>query len=102
MVCFFVKVSLESCLRSYMSAEVVTDVECTHCSKASNGVERRNFKKKLLIGRPPLCLSIHVVRTLWQNDGSISKNNTHLVFPLSLNVSQFMDNSDQSRYITCQ
>lgn len=80
-----------------MTAEVVTDVECTHCSKASNGTERRNFKKKLLIGRAPSCLCIHVVRTLWQNDGSISKNHSHLVFPLSLDVSQFMDNSDQSR-----
>ena len=81
-----------------MSTEIVTGVECMHCSKVTPTNEKRNFTKKTQIGRLPACLCIHVVRTVWLSDGTISKNCAHFKFPMSFDVSQFTGCADNTRY----
>lgn len=48
---------------------------------------KREFSKRLQLGRPPNSLCIHFNRTTWLPDGTMFKNDTFVTFPLSLDAS---------------
>lgn len=51
---------------------------------------KRKFYKRLQIGRPPNCLSIHFNRTTWLPDGTMFKNNTFVTFPHTMDAGWLM------------
>lgn len=79
-----------------MSSEFVQDVECPLCSQQATTKLKRTFVKQLRIGRLPEILCFYIVRTIWLPDGSMTKNTTHLEFPYSLDVANYMAYTDHT------
>lgn len=63
---------------------------------------KQTFLKKLHLGRAPSCLCIHFNRTLWSQDGFLLKNNLHITFPISLNISRLLKNEATSEGVGYQ
>ena len=93
------QISLDYCLQGYMHSELVSNVDCIFCTKNCSTKEKRNFVKQLRIGRLPLCLTLHIMRTVWLPDGLLSKNHTHMEFPLSLDLTKYTAHTDQNRFV---
>ncbi|XP_003385867.1 PREDICTED: ubiquitin carboxyl-terminal hydrolase 30-like isoform X2 [Amphimedon queenslandica] len=94
--------SLVECLRDYMSSEIVDDIECPSCSKRAGVKTKRSFRKKLRIGRPPEVLCLNIIRSVWRSDGTMVKNRSRLVFPLTLDINSFLTTTatrqDKTKY----
>ena len=85
-----------------MYTELVHNVECQSCTEVSQNSAvkplKRSFEKKSKIGRLPECLVLHIQRTMWLLDGSITKNPAHLSFPMTLDMSHHLLHTDD-RYV---
>nr|XP_008123551.1 PREDICTED: ubiquitin carboxyl-terminal hydrolase 30 [Anolis carolinensis] len=66
-------VTLEQCLRHFVSSESVSGVECESCNKVGGpGKEeggRSTFVKQLRLGKLPGCLCLHLQRLSWSGRG---------------------------------
>ncbi|XP_007437499.1 ubiquitin carboxyl-terminal hydrolase 30 [Python bivittatus] len=81
--------TLDHCLRHFISSESVKDVVCDNCTKIqAEGTEgsqigehqRTTFVKQLKLGKLPQCLCIHLQRLSWSSHGSPLKRNEHVQF----------------------
>ena len=104
----FSQCSLQSCLLNFVKSEVVADVECPRCSQvewllpfsccemvsvsvqAAGHSVKQTFMKRLQLARAPLCLCLHLQRTVWLPSGSLYKNTISVSFPSQLNLDTFI------------
>ncbi|XP_039218651.1 ubiquitin carboxyl-terminal hydrolase 30 isoform X2 [Crotalus tigris] len=83
--------TLDHCLRHFISSESVKDVVCHNCTKiqaeGTKGLQimehqRTTFVKQLKLGKLPQCLCIHLQRLSWSSHGLPLKRNEHVQFSL--------------------
>ncbi|XP_070619440.1 ubiquitin carboxyl-terminal hydrolase 30 [Erythrolamprus reginae] len=81
--------TLDHCLRHFISSESVKDVVCGNCTKiqaeGTKGLQmmehrRTTFVKQLKLGKLPQCLCIHLQRLSWSSQGLPLKRNEHVQF----------------------
>ncbi|XP_026575207.1 ubiquitin carboxyl-terminal hydrolase 30 [Pseudonaja textilis] len=81
--------TLDHCLRHFISSESVKDVVCDNCTKiqaeGTKGLQtmehqRTTFVKQLKLGKLPQCLCIHLQRLSWSSHGLPLKRNEHVQF----------------------
>ncbi|KAL7986595.1 hypothetical protein Chor_012878 [Crotalus horridus] len=81
--------TLDHCLRHFISSESVKDVVCHNCTKiqaeGTKGLQimehqRTTFVKQLKLGKLPQCLCIHLQRLSWSSHGLPLKRNEHVQF----------------------
>ena len=54
--------------------------------RAATTVKQKHLKRMQVKRLPPV-LCIHLKRSMWQMDGTVVKDNSHMVFPVVLNTS---------------
>ncbi|XP_013924593.1 PREDICTED: ubiquitin carboxyl-terminal hydrolase 30 [Thamnophis sirtalis] len=81
--------TLDHCLRHFISSESVKGVVCDNCTKiqaeGTKGLiitehHRTTFVKQLKLGKLPQCLCIHLQRLSWSSQGLPLKRNEHVQF----------------------
>nr|XP_060642102.1 ubiquitin carboxyl-terminal hydrolase 30 isoform X1 [Anolis sagrei ordinatus] len=87
-------VTLEQCLRHFVSSESVQGVECDSCNKVGTPgrVEggRSTFVKQLRLGKLPQCLCLHLQRLSWSGRcGQALKRRERVLFGETLALCPF-------------
>jgi len=72
--------SLNSLLASHFATQTVNEVECETCTEELGFVKKCDFVKHIHIARAPLCLTVQISRTTWEN-GIMSKKQSACVIP---------------------
>ncbi|CAG0882000.1 unnamed protein product [Darwinula stevensoni] len=89
---------LEDLLSLYLSSEILIDVTCDRCSTRAGDTDpvKRQFLKKLSIGKLPQCLCLHIQRSVWCSSGAAWKRDTQVQFPLLFSMEKFLHHHPSS------
>jgi ubiquitin carboxyl-terminal hydrolase 30 len=86
--------TLQQCLHHYIKSESVDFKSDEVLSGTSNST---TYSKKLMFGKLPKCLAIHIQRIYWHNSGIPFKDNTYVQFPDMLDMSPYIHRNTLSK-----